>query len=189
MKFVIDIPRNLINSSGIYKISNNLNDMVYIGRTIKFRKRAYQHKASFNDGSCNNKILKFIRNNDDVVFTFSPLLETENIKNEEEKYIKKYKACEKGFNVVKNDEELGKYLKENKNKIKFIKTKKKIYMSEKDKISLEKGYIRNNKDNKLMYNPRKARSILKKSNIIILEEKSKKRKRENIVDFSFLVKL
>lgn len=189
MKFVIDIPDNLVNSSGIYKIINNKNDMVYIGRTVKFKKRANQHKASFKNGSCNNKLLKFIQANSDVIFTFLPILETKNIIDEEERYIEKYKACENGFNIIKNDKELIEYLKERKYKAKFKEKKKIVYMSEKDKLSLEKGYIRNHKDGKLIYNPNRAKRIIRKSDIRIIEEKHKKKDRGNIIDFSFLVKI
>lgn len=187
MKFVIDIPDNILNSSGIYKISNNKNDMLYIGRTKNFKKRAYRHKESFNNGLCNSKIRSFIEQNSDVVFSFFPILETNDIKSEEEKYIEKYNACEKGFNILKNDEEFTEFLRNNKHKFKHIKPKKTIYVTEQEKLLLEKGYIRDKKTNKLNYNPNKAKSILKKCGIIS-PKVIKKTKIRDILDFSDLVR-
>lgn len=191
MKFIIDIPDNLLNSSGIYKIINDKNGMLYIGRTNNFKRRAYQHKYNFNNGNCNGKIIAFIEQNEDAVFRFLPVLETDNIEKEEEKYIEKYNASENGFNVVKNDKELKEYLKNNKNKIKLTrhKPKKILQITEQEKLLLEKGYIRNLKTNKLEYNPNKAQSILIKNRIKITKFLKKKRTRNDVaLDFSDLVR-
>jgi len=47
--FKKDIPVELLNSSGIYKIVNMINGKVYIGKTINFRKRYTNYKCKFKN--------------------------------------------------------------------------------------------------------------------------------------------
>ena len=40
--------KNFLNKSGIYSITNTVNNTIYIGRTKCFYKRYYQYKSAFN---------------------------------------------------------------------------------------------------------------------------------------------
>lgn len=39
MKIIFDVPCELARASGIYKISNSLDEKVYVGRTKDFKKK------------------------------------------------------------------------------------------------------------------------------------------------------
>lgn len=157
---------------GIYAIANSVDERVYIGRTRNFKRRAYQHKESFLNGECNKKIKDFIRENPDVSFEFYVVLETDELKEREEEYIARYNAVESGFNVIHCDEEIKDIFDYNR-KVKFKhKTHKPHKISNFEYLGLQKGYLR--KDGVLIYNPSKARSILK--NCIIVEEEKKTKK-------------
>lgn len=80
MKFLIDIPELFITSAGIYKISNNKDKRVYIGRTKNLINRAEEHKYAYKHRKCNYKVRDFIEKHPDAVFTFSVILFTNDIK-------------------------------------------------------------------------------------------------------------
>lgn len=105
MRFIIDIPELFSHASGIYKIKNNKDSQVYIGRTKDFINRAKKHKYSFENGLCNTKIRKFLKENPKAIFTFEIIDFTDNIKEKEEEKIALYEAADKGFNVLHCDEE------------------------------------------------------------------------------------
>lgn len=88
---------------GIYIIKNNINDMVYIGRSINILKRIKQHIKSFKLGKANEKLCVFIKDNPNAVFTFELLEKTNNIIPREEYFIKKYDSVKKGFNILEKD--------------------------------------------------------------------------------------
>ena len=169
VEFIINIKP--FQKRGVYSISNNIDDRVYIGRTNNFYRRAYQHREKILKGGGNSKIKAFIEENPDACFIFNVILQTDDIKSKEEEFIKKYKAVECGFNIVHNDEEIKELFIKNQNvKRVFPKKKEKHYLvSEFEHLGLERGYIR--KKGALFYNPRKARQILE--NCTIKEEKKK----------------
>lgn len=105
MIFVIEIPEMLENLSGIYKIENNIDNRLYIGRAKNLRKRAEQHKRNYENCRCNQKINKFIRENPNAIFKFSVISFTNSIVEQEEKEIKKHNSVVNGFNMIYNDDE------------------------------------------------------------------------------------
>ena len=105
MKFEIEIPELLENLSGVYKIENNVDRRVYIGRAKNLRKRAEQHKQRYKTVECNRKVNCFLKEHPEAVFKFTVLVFTDSIKEAEEKAIAEYRAVEDGFNMIHNDEE------------------------------------------------------------------------------------
>lgn len=109
MDVIIEGEKNL-ECSGIYVVRNNVNNMVYIGRAKNVYKRAVQHWLNFKRGRCNKKFIGFLQNNPDVVFRVCLLERTEDLKNREEFYIKKFNAVEHGFNMLHKDGDFIKYV-------------------------------------------------------------------------------
>lgn len=121
MKFIIN--KNC-GGGGIYKITNNKDTRLYIGRTKNFKERAEQHRRQYENLRCNRKIRAFIKAFPDVVFCFEVIERNENIKEAEEKYIKLFDSVRNGFNLVYNDEEVKQklfYIIEKRRKEKRIK--------------------------------------------------------------------
>lgn len=98
-----NVPEEVSHSSGIYKISNSIDDKIYVGRTSDFKRRFYSHRRSF----CylNDKIKVFIYRNPDAEFYFQNIEVTNNLKSAEEFWIRKLKSVENGFNIFHCDEE------------------------------------------------------------------------------------
>lgn len=105
MKF--NIKKKDQNKSGIYKITNNINNQVYIGRTSDFLRRYKQHSRALKNGECNSKFYSFQKVHPDVAFFFSVVEVTDDIINKEKEYIKKYNSAENGFNVITKDDDFG----------------------------------------------------------------------------------
>lgn len=202
MKFIIDIPELFVNTSGIYKIKNNINFQVYIGRTKNFINRAKEHKYNFERGLCNSKINKFLEENPKAVFTFEVIDFTSDIKEKEEEKIAFYKSADLGFNILHNDEEFKelfsgrKFListKINKQKERNKKERLLKISKETNLITLQRGYIR--EKGVLKYKPQLAKEVLGLIKIEIPKEKiPKKNKKKRItmkdkswkpMDFSF----
>lgn len=180
MKFVIDIPELFVCASGIYKIKNNINSQVYIGRTKNFINRAKEHKYNFERGLCNSKINKFLEENPKEVFTFEVIDFTNDIKEKEEEKIELYKSADCGFNVLHNDEEFKElfsgwkpWLTKKINKQKEKKRNERLLNISKETniLTLKKGYIREN--GVLKYKPQCAKRILE-----LIEKESPKPKEE-----------
>ena len=127
MDMIFDVPDELKHSSGIYKITNNKNGKIYVGRTRDFRKRFLTHRKSFY--YLNGKISRFVAKNPDVKFTFSVLEVTGRLRKAEEYWIKKLKAVENGFNKFHSDYEYMRYgdgcIYLGKQKLKSLKEKRK----------------------------------------------------------------
>lgn len=96
------------NGSGVYKIKNDKNNFVYVGRSKHLKSRAEEHRRNFEKSRCNRKLRKFIKENPDAVFTFEVLARLPNIEEAEEKYIKRFDSVRFGFNLVYNDFEIKK---------------------------------------------------------------------------------
>lgn len=146
MKFEIDIPEGV--KGGIYRIENNIDGRLYIGRTRDFKKRALQHRYKFETLRCNWKIGLLIRQNPDVKFVFRVEEETDDIKNEEERLIAEYGSVESGLNVLRNDEEFCELYREKIRKPKPQKKEKiKAEKPEKEK-KITFGWLKNCKTTK-----------------------------------------
>lgn len=109
MRFEIDIPELFEGLSGIYRIENDIDDRVYIGRSKNLKNRAKKHRERLSRGGGNSKFKKFIKEHPDVCFRLTVEMFTTNIKEEEERLIEKYHAVENGFNMVHNDDEFVMY--------------------------------------------------------------------------------
>lgn len=192
MKFIIDIPDLFMHCSGIYKISNNKNNKLYIGRTKNFINRAKSHQFNFFNNRANEKICAFIQENNDVIFKFEIIKFTDDLKKEEEKAIKENKSVENGYNILHNDEEFiaTMFPRKKRNLDKYLLDNLGIE-------SLKKGYIRK-KDDSFIYSPQKAKSIYNQF-IDMQKEKGNKTKRKikfikqtdkrwKPMDYSFLEK-
>lgn len=107
MQFIIKSP---LNRAGVYRIKNNIDKSLYIGRSKHLRERAEEHKRNFATMRCNKKIRAFIKANPQVIFTFEVLRYCPNIKEAEERFIKYFDSVRFGFNLVYNDEEIKKRL-------------------------------------------------------------------------------
>lgn len=103
INILFNVPRELKHASGIYKISNNIDNRIYVGRTNDFKKRYFSHKYSF--AYLNGKIKRFVDLNPDACFFFSVVEVTNNLKKAEEYWINKLKSVENGFNRFSSDEE------------------------------------------------------------------------------------
>lgn len=109
MIFEIDIPELFENLSGVYKIENNIDKRVYIGRAHNLKKRAEQHRRRYEKCERNQKINKFIKENPDAVFRFTVISYTDSIVEQEEKEIKKHNSVDDGFNMIYRDDEFLKH--------------------------------------------------------------------------------
>lgn len=160
MIFEIDIPELLGNLSGIYKIENDIDDRVYIGRAKNLRKRAEGHKRRYKYKECNRKVNKFLEEHPEASFRFTVIEFTDSIKEEEERYIEEYGSVERGFNILHNDEEFLQRKWEHSDKRIGKRAERHIMGNpeSQDMETLTKGYIRF--EEKLYYSPRKAKRIL-----------------------------
>lgn len=139
MKFIIDIPDGYIGG-GIYRIRNDIDSRIYVGRTKDFIKRGKQHRRSFKGGLCNKKLRIFIEEHPEVVFIFEVMEETEDLKSREEELIAENDAVDNGFNILRNDEEflikyrglLGKKEKKREKKIVIKEPKVKVEKEKKE---------------------------------------------------------
>lgn len=121
MKFIINIPKENLNKSGIYKIENNINDKIYIGSTKNFKHRANKHYYMIKNFKHNLKINILTKTNPDIIYTMSILELTNNYKELEFEYIKYYNTVNNGLNILDSID--GFY--------KFIKLKKEIKLDNK----------------------------------------------------------
>ena len=192
MEFIINIPELFSGCSGIYKITNNLNSKVYIGRTKNLLHRAKEHAYNFRKGFCNKKIDGFIKSNPDVIFTFDVIDFTESIKEKEEEEILKFNSVECGFNILHKDEEFSKYIFQNKTQkdsiYKVNKIMRKIDFSKTENYKpLNLGYIRiDGKFHKNKSLSKKILEILDKTQFIKEKKQTQKDKDWKPADLSWL---
>lgn len=87
----------------VYKITNSINNKIYIGITSNALKQRFSnHKSDARRGK-NTKLCKAIRKYGENKFTIKLLKEVENrkdLRNQEIKYILKYNSIENGYNGV-----------------------------------------------------------------------------------------
>lgn len=95
MNFIVD-PENKYKS-GIYFITNNIDNMFYIGRTNNFYKRYSGHIKV-----CNNDNFRYWRNkygDENFNFFIVEICELDKLKERERYYINKYKNSGLIFNI------------------------------------------------------------------------------------------
>jgi len=87
----------------VYKISNTINERVYIGSAINFDKRKAEHIKSLRKGNhCNVKIQRFVNKYgiDCLFFEVIEICEKDTMINREQYYIDLYKCVKCGFNIL-----------------------------------------------------------------------------------------
>jgi len=131
MKF--DVSEEFKNFSGIYFISNSMNEKKYIGRTYNFKERYTEHKNSFKRKVCNLKFKELLNDIsiDDLRFSVIELCDKSKLKEREEFWIKYYDSVKNGLNIFENDEQFF-----NKYKTSTIK-RKKLHKKKDEKRNLE----------------------------------------------------
>jgi len=105
MRFNVSL--DVKNQPGIYKISNNVDNRIYIGRTTDFEKRFWQHYNKFKFNRCNRKFCSFLDSYPVGCLSFE-IVEICNksiLKEREEFYIQFYNCVESGFNILTKDED------------------------------------------------------------------------------------
>lgn len=165
LNIFFDVPKELRYESGIYKISNDIDNKIYVGRTINFRKRYLSHRYSFQ--YLNGKIQKFIEKNPDATFKFEIIEITNQLEKREEYWIKKLKSVEEGFNRFHSDQE---YINFYDNSIYLGKFNiKKI--TEKRKNKIEKQNKEHKKDYGIKYKKIEKYNVYKLGYVIIKGQK------------------
>lgn len=101
-----NIPIEFKNTSGIYKITNNKTNQIYIGRTKNFYNRYLMYKTNIKHGYFNFKICSLILKNPGIKFNMELVESTKDIIKREEFYIKKFDCVNSGLNVIYTDSEL-----------------------------------------------------------------------------------
>jgi len=91
---------------GIYKISTNIDDRVYVGQSINIYSRFKQHKKKLEKGVHDSSKLQDFYNlhKDDIILEFTILEEVEDpddLTRKEEKWVKTYNSMKNGFNMAK----------------------------------------------------------------------------------------
>lgn len=94
-------PNGRIDLKAIYKITNLLNNKVYIGQSVHPEKRWWEHKqrakTNYDDYPIHLAIAKYGEEN----FSFKILEWTEDYNNEEKRLIKKYNSLSpNGYNIL-----------------------------------------------------------------------------------------
>jgi len=115
--------------SGIYAIINKLNNKIYVGSTINFKKRWNKHKTELRHRKHHSKHLENAWHlHGEENFEFKILEEVTDLKNlvvKEQKYINLYNSFDEnnGYNICK-----------------FAETVKGVKRSEEEKITLSKHF-------------------------------------------------
>lgn len=92
---------------GIYKITNKINEKVYIGQSMDIERRFAQHRKLIEEG--NRGWYKEAKKTGIENFTFEVIQEcpVEELNDMEDYYIKKYQAIEFGYNSLNAGAEIG----------------------------------------------------------------------------------
>lgn len=90
--------------SGIYQISNNIDNRIYIGSTQCFKRRFTEHLKSLADNAHNNPHLqKFVNKYgiDSIKFEILEVVELENLLLKEQYYLDNFINFNRDFNICK----------------------------------------------------------------------------------------
>ncbi len=137
--------KHLKNVEGIYKITNTVNNKMYIGSSIKIKKRIYNHIVKLKKNTHSNKHLQRSWNKySRVNFKVEILETTKNLLKREQYYINKLDVCNRdiGYNIVKDvikPPMLGRKHSEETKK-KMLKKAKGRIISEKQKNQISKFF-------------------------------------------------
>lgn len=94
---------------GVYKITNNKNNLVYIGyRKAATPKNVVLWSAVYGK-RVNKKIRELRKNNKDIIFSIETIKETDT--NEAEQFMKQYDSVNNGLNVFYNIQEAKDFFK------------------------------------------------------------------------------
>lgn len=103
-------------SCGIYKITNQINGKIYIGKSTRIERRWSEHKSDVNDINKQNHLYRAMRKYGKESFNFEIIElcpEDNNILSEREKYwINYYNSYEEGYNETRGGEGHFKYKSE-----------------------------------------------------------------------------
>lgn len=125
-KINFNIPDEYKTSSGIYMITNNKTDKIYIGQTKNFFNRYKEYVNNITYGYCNFKFKTLMLLYSDIEFTMELVEITQDLINREEFYIQKYNCVNSGLNIIAKDSEF--YSKDSKqacrNSLEYIQYKK-----------------------------------------------------------------
>lgn len=90
--------------SGVYKISNNIDNRIYIGSTQCFKRRFSEHLKSLANDNHNNSHLQCFVNKyciDSIKFEILEITELEDLLTREQHYLDNFIDFNKDFNVCK----------------------------------------------------------------------------------------
>jgi len=90
--------------SGIYQISNNIDNRIYIGSTQCFKRRFTEHLKSLADNTHNNPHLqKFVNKYgiDSIKFEILEIIELEDLLIKEQYYLDSFIDFNRDFNICK----------------------------------------------------------------------------------------
>lgn len=112
--------------SCIYKISNTINNWIYIGSAIDFNNRKAKHLRQLKvNQHCNKKLQRFVNKYgiDKLIFDIVENCEKERLIEREQFYINKFDCVKNGFNILITAGSWlnHKHTKEARNKISAIK--------------------------------------------------------------------
>ena len=105
-KAYTDLMGRIINNScsiGIYKITNSLNQMIYIGQSVNLKDRLKTHiKAGLGIDSSNNKLYTAMKHDNVENFTFEIMeyCKREELNEKEKYWIKFYSSDSFGYNMT-----------------------------------------------------------------------------------------
>jgi group I intron endonuclease len=93
-----------LEKSGIYKISNTVNEKIYIGSAVHFKRRINSHKSNFNKQKHNSYFQNFVNKYgiDTLIFEIIEIvMDAENLLIREQYYLDFHKPYLKniGFNI------------------------------------------------------------------------------------------
>ncbi len=99
--------KNYIDTdSGIYSITNIINDKKYIGQTYSIKNRWYRHKQELENNTHHNKHLQYAWNKygqDSFLFSILELCGVDNLNERETYWIKKLNSFNDGYNLTSGD--------------------------------------------------------------------------------------
>jgi len=88
---IFNVSKRNEHLSGIYIIHNDINDKIYIGQTVNFKSRFYNHKSNFLKKRGNCKFIKLFKNINLEFLQFSiiEICEKKYLNEKEKFYINK----------------------------------------------------------------------------------------------------
>lgn len=130
---------NIENKCGIYKIVNIVNNKIYIGSSIKTRRRYIAHLNLLNNNKHHNKFLQSSYNkfgSNSFLFSVIEECEIEQLELKEAEYIRLYKSNNRNFGYNIKDPERHTLPKEIRYQIGLKLRGRKHSQETKDKISM-----------------------------------------------------